>query len=46
VHDTLKALREGVKPAALPGIASAELMKRVTRDGDYRRRMDDYLSRG
>jgi oxaloacetate decarboxylase len=35
VYDTLKALREGVKPADLQGIASAELMKRVTREGDY-----------
>src|ERR1700712_4845981 len=34
IHDTLKALREGTKPAALKGIASSELMARVTRDGD------------
>ncbi len=46
VHDTLKALREGVKPAALPGIASADLLKAVTRDADYRRWMDEFLSRG
>jgi len=43
VHDTLKALREGAKPASLPGIASADLMKEVTRDGDHRRFMRDYL---
>ena len=35
VHETLKALREGVAPADLPNIASAELMQRVTRAGDY-----------
>jgi carboxyvinyl-carboxyphosphonate phosphorylmutase len=35
VHDTLKALREGTPPGKLTGIADAELMKRVTRDGDY-----------
>ena len=44
VHDTLKALREGAKPASLPGIASADLMKEVTRDGDHRRFMRDYLT--
>jgi len=43
VHDTLKAMREGAKPASLPGIASADLMKEVTRDGDHRRFMRDYL---
>jgi carboxyvinyl-carboxyphosphonate phosphorylmutase len=46
VHDTLKALREGVKPAALPGIAAPDLLKRVTRDAAYRHAMDDFLSRG
>ncbi len=46
VHDTLKALRDGVKPAALPGIASAELMKAVTRDTQYKRWMGEFLSRG
>ena len=46
VHDTLKALRDGVKPAALPGIASAELMKAVTRDAKYKRWMGEFLSRG
>lgn len=44
VHDTLKALREGAKPASLSGIASADLMKQVTRDGDHRRFMQDYLT--
>ena len=35
VHDTLKALRDGAPPAALPGLASNDLMKRLTRDADY-----------
>ncbi len=37
VHDTLKALRDGTPPSKLTGVADAELMKRVTRDGDYER---------
>ena len=45
VHDTLKALREGAKPASLPGIASADLMKQVTRDGEHKRRMQEFLTR-
>ena len=43
VHATLKALREGTPPADLTGVASPELMRRVTRDDDYRRWMTDYL---
>ena len=43
VHTALKALREGTPPAELEGVASPELMKRVTRDDDYRRWMKDYL---
>jgi carboxyvinyl-carboxyphosphonate phosphorylmutase len=43
VHDTLKALREGTPAAELEGVASAELMKRVTRDGDYRRWTKEFL---
>ncbi|MBM3644162.1 MAG: isocitrate lyase/PEP mutase family protein [Alphaproteobacteria bacterium] len=35
VHATLKALREGADPAGLAGVASPELMKRVTRDAAY-----------
>jgi carboxyvinyl-carboxyphosphonate phosphorylmutase len=35
VHDTLKALRTGAKPRALAGIASAELLRQVTREADY-----------
>jgi len=35
VHDTLKALREGMPPGKLPGIASAELLKKVTREAAF-----------
>jgi carboxyvinyl-carboxyphosphonate phosphorylmutase len=35
VYTTLKALRDGVPTSKLEGIASADLMKRVTRDDDY-----------
>ena len=43
VYATLKALRDGVAPADLPGVASAELMKRVTRGDDYDRWTRDFL---
>jgi oxaloacetate decarboxylase len=43
VHDTLKALRDGTAPAQIPGVASAELMRRVTRDDDYRRWTGEFL---
>jgi carboxyvinyl-carboxyphosphonate phosphorylmutase len=43
VHDTLKALRDGTPPGKLAGIASAELMQRVTRDRDYRGWTEDFL---
>ena len=43
VHETLKALRAGTQPGDLPGVASGDLMKRVTRDGDYRRWIDEFL---
>jgi oxaloacetate decarboxylase len=43
VYDTLKALREGTKPADLQGIASAETMRRVTRDGDYKSWTEKFL---
>jgi carboxyvinyl-carboxyphosphonate phosphorylmutase len=42
-YDTLKALREGTKPSALQGIASAELMAKVTRDGDYKSWTEKFL---
>jgi carboxyvinyl-carboxyphosphonate phosphorylmutase len=46
IHDTLKALRDGTKPGDVPGIADEAMMKRVTRDADYRSWMADYLSAG
>ncbi len=43
VHETLKALRAGTPPAELDDLASGELIKRVTREADYRRWMQDFL---
>jgi len=43
VYNTLKALRDGTKPADLRGIASPELMQRVTRAAAYRRWTKDFL---
>jgi carboxyvinyl-carboxyphosphonate phosphorylmutase len=43
VHDTLKALRDGVKPKDLKNIASADLQKRVLRQADYARGRKDFL---
>jgi carboxyvinyl-carboxyphosphonate phosphorylmutase len=42
-YDTLKALREGTKPAALQGVASSEMMARVTRNGDYKSWTEKFL---
>ena len=44
VHETLKALREGTPPGELAGVAPADLMRRVTRDADYRGWMDEFLT--
>ncbi len=43
VYNTLKALREGTKPSELPGIASTEMMQRVTRAGDYQSWTEKFL---
>jgi oxaloacetate decarboxylase len=43
VHDTMKALRVGTKPSELTGVASGELVRRVTRGDEYARRARDYL---
>jgi oxaloacetate decarboxylase len=43
VYDTLKALREGVPPKALSGLASAELTKRVTREAEVNGRLAQFL---
>jgi carboxyvinyl-carboxyphosphonate phosphorylmutase len=42
-YDTLKALREGTKPSALRGVASAELMAKLTREGDYKSWTEKFL---
>ena len=44
VHDTLKALRDGVAPADLRAtLASPELIAQATRKDDYDRQIADYL---
>ena len=43
VYASLKALREGTPPAELKGVASRELMRRVTRDEDSERWTKDFL---
>src|SRR6476469_10210069 len=42
-YETLKALRDGVQPGKLQGVADAELMKRVTRDADYTKWTKEFL---
>ncbi len=44
VYNTLKALRDGTKPSALTGIASSELMGKVTRSSDYKAWTDEFLN--
>jgi oxaloacetate decarboxylase len=44
VYATMKALRDGVAPKDVPGIASPELMRRVTRETDYRRWIKEFLA--
>jgi oxaloacetate decarboxylase len=43
VYNTLKALREGVQPGDLAGVAPPELMQRLTRAGQYRQWTKDFL---
>lgn len=43
VYETLKALREGTSPDKLQGVAGDDLMKRVMRDGDYKRWITEFL---
>ncbi len=43
VYETLKALREGLPPKDLNGLASAELTARVTREADVKRRNVEFL---
>ncbi len=44
IYDTLKALRDGIRPADLPGIASSDMMGKVTRAGDYNSWTEKFLS--
>ena len=46
IYRTLKALRDGTPPSELENIASAERMKSLTRDSDYRRWMEETLMPG
>jgi carboxyvinyl-carboxyphosphonate phosphorylmutase len=43
VFETLKAVREGAAPKALKGLASSELMGRVTREATAKQRGADFL---
>ena len=43
-YDTLKALRDGVKPSELKGVASAETMARVTREGTFKSWTEKFLN--
>jgi carboxyvinyl-carboxyphosphonate phosphorylmutase len=43
VYDTLKALREGLPPKQLKGLASSELTGRVTREADAKARSAEFL---
>src|SRR3954465_3649789 len=43
VFETLKAVREGAVPKQLQGLASSELMSRVTRDAIAKQRNADFL---
>lgn len=43
VHDTLKALREGTRPADLPGLPAPGLAASATRDAEYKRWTRDFL---
>ena len=42
-HDTLKALRDGVKPADIEGTAAGDFMKNAMRDAEYKRDMKEFL---
>jgi len=43
VYETLKSLREGLAPTTLEGLASAELMSRLTREAEVKVRLVEYL---
>jgi oxaloacetate decarboxylase len=43
IYETLKALRDGLPPKQLKGLASSELTGRVTRDADVKARSGEFL---
>jgi carboxyvinyl-carboxyphosphonate phosphorylmutase len=43
MHTTLKALRDGVEPGELTGLAPKELMAQVTRKADYDRWTQEFM---
>jgi carboxyvinyl-carboxyphosphonate phosphorylmutase len=43
IHETLSALRNGTKPSELTNLPSAELVRIVTRDDDYKAWTKDFL---
>lgn len=43
VHDTMKALREGTRPAELKGLPASEFKNAVIHNADYDRWIDDFL---
>ena len=43
VHETLKALREGVPPKGLKGLGSSELTGRITREAEVKARSREFL---
>ena len=45
MHATMKALRDGTPPADLKGLASKELMAKVTRSAEYAAWTRDSLRR-
>jgi oxaloacetate decarboxylase len=46
VYETLKALRAGTLPADIKGVASADLMKKVTRQAEYGAWAKEFLNAG
>ena len=46
VYETLKALREGLPPKALKGLASGELTGRLTREAEVKERGREFLGLG
>jgi carboxyvinyl-carboxyphosphonate phosphorylmutase len=43
IHDTMRALRDGVEPEDITGIASGDLMRALTKGDDYGRQGKDWL---